>query len=164
MGLEVRPAHDPVRQYGFLGVVVDTTNLEGSIWTWWRDGGKFHIEKTATIPPEPASKDQLPALLQGFGAVPPLFHNKRRKVCPQPKSQRSSPWTATPRWRIRRSSIAPPPPTRGSTVNANFTNLPVALTDFKAGIDSVTALMAQAVDGSKKIIAEEKKQCARLSR
>ena len=72
MGLEVRPAHDPVREYGFLGVVVDTTNLEGSIWTWWREGGKFHVEKTATIPPEPASKDQLPPLLQGFGAVPPL--------------------------------------------------------------------------------------------
>src|SRR5271165_4593963 len=72
MGLEVRPAHDPVREYGFLGVVIDTTNLEGSIWTWWRDGGKFHIEKTATIPPEPAPKDQLPPLLQGFGAVPPL--------------------------------------------------------------------------------------------
>ena len=50
MALEVRPAHDPVREYGFLGVVVDTTNLEGSIWTWWREGGKFHIEKTATIP------------------------------------------------------------------------------------------------------------------
>ena len=72
MALEVRPAHDPVREYGFVGVVVDTTNLEGSIWTWWREGGKFHIEKTATIPPEPASKDQLPPLLQGFGAVPPL--------------------------------------------------------------------------------------------
>ena len=72
MALEVRPAHDPVREYGFLGVVVDTTNLEGSIWTWWREGGKFHIEKTATIPPEPAPKDQLPPLLAGFGAVPPL--------------------------------------------------------------------------------------------
>ena len=72
MALEVRPAHDPVREYGFVGVVVDTTNLEGSIWTWWREGGKFHIEKTATIPPEPAPKEQLPPLLQGFGAVPPL--------------------------------------------------------------------------------------------
>jgi selenium-binding protein 1 len=72
MALEVRPAHDPVREYGFLGVVVDTTNLEGSIWTWWREGGKFHIEKTATIPAEPADKDLLPPLLQGFGAVPPL--------------------------------------------------------------------------------------------
>src|SRR4051812_20361533 len=72
MALEVRPAHDPVREYGFLGVVVDTTNLEGSIWTWWREGGKFHAEKTATISPEPAPKDQLPPLLQGFGAVPPL--------------------------------------------------------------------------------------------
>ena len=73
MALEVRPAHDPVREYGFLGVVVDTTNLEGSVWTWWRDDGKFHIEKTATVPPEPAPKDQLPPLLQGFGAVPPLI-------------------------------------------------------------------------------------------
>src|SRR6202043_3518852 len=61
-----------VREYGFLGVVIDSKNLEGSIWTWWREGGKFHIEKTVTIPPEPASKDQLPPLLQGFGAVPPL--------------------------------------------------------------------------------------------
>ncbi len=41
MALEVRPAHDPVREYGFLGVVVDSTNLEGSIWTWWREGGKL---------------------------------------------------------------------------------------------------------------------------
>ena len=29
-------------------------------------------EKTATIPPEPAPKEKLPPLLQGFGAVPPL--------------------------------------------------------------------------------------------
>ena len=72
MVLEVRPAHDPVREYGFLGVVVDTTNLEGSIWTWWRESGKFHVEKAATIPPEPAPKEQLPPLLQGFGAVPPF--------------------------------------------------------------------------------------------
>jgi len=73
MALEVRPAHDPVKEYGFVGVVVDTTNLEGSIWTWWREGGQFHAEKTAVIPPEPADKDDLPPLLQGFGAVPPLI-------------------------------------------------------------------------------------------
>ncbi len=72
MPLEVRPAHDPVREYGFVGVVIDTTNLEASIWTWWRENGKFHAKKTAVIPPEPAAKDDLPPLLQGFGAVPPL--------------------------------------------------------------------------------------------
>ena len=72
MALEVRPAHDPAKEYGFLGVVVDTTKLEGSIWTWWREGGKFHIEKTATIPAEPAKKSKLPPLLKGFEAVPPL--------------------------------------------------------------------------------------------
>ena len=74
MALELRPAHDPAREYGFLGVVVDTTNLEGSIWTWYREpGGKFAARKTATIAPEPASADLLPPLLKGFGAVPPLI-------------------------------------------------------------------------------------------
>ena len=72
MALEVRPAHDPTREYGFLGVVVDTTNLEGSVWTWWREGGKFHAKKSATIPAEAADPELLPPLLKGFGAVPPL--------------------------------------------------------------------------------------------
>lgn len=72
MPLEIRPAHDPAKDYGFVGVVVDTTNLEGSIWTWWRENGKFVCKKTATIPAEPASKDDLPPALQPFEAVPPL--------------------------------------------------------------------------------------------
>jgi methanethiol oxidase len=77
MALEVRPAHDPRSDHGFLGVVVDTTNLEGSIWTWWREGGwreggRFQARKTATIPPEPAAAEDLPALLKPFNAVPPL--------------------------------------------------------------------------------------------
>ena len=74
MALEVRPAHDPVREYGFLGVVVDTTNLEGSIWTWWREGGKFHIEKTATIPPE------VGAALGTGGPAPAGLSDKERAV------------------------------------------------------------------------------------
>jgi methanethiol oxidase len=73
MALEIRPAHDPARQYGFVGVVVDTTNLEASIWTWYRENGQFQARKTATIPPEPADAAKLPALLKGFGAVPPLI-------------------------------------------------------------------------------------------
>lgn len=73
MALEIRPAHDPVKEYGFCGVVVDTTNLEGSIWTWWRKGdGTFEAKKTVTIPPQPADPDDLPELLKGFSAVPPL--------------------------------------------------------------------------------------------
>jgi methanethiol oxidase len=72
MALEVRPAHDPAREHGFVGVVIDTTNLEASVWTWWREDGRFHARKTVTIPPEPADPARLPPLLQGFGAVPPL--------------------------------------------------------------------------------------------
>jgi selenium-binding protein 1 len=73
MALEIRPAHDPVKQYGFVGVVVDTTNLEGAIFTWWRNpDGSFEARKTITIPPQPADADDLPPLLAGFGAVPAL--------------------------------------------------------------------------------------------
>jgi len=72
MVLEIRPAHDPTKDYGFVGVVIDTTNLEASIWTWWRENGKFRAAKTATVPPEPASADRLPDMLKPFKAVPPL--------------------------------------------------------------------------------------------
>jgi len=73
MALEIRPAHDPAKEYGFCGVVVDTENLQGAIFTWWRnEDGKFEARKTITIDPVPADADVLPDLLKGFGAVPPL--------------------------------------------------------------------------------------------
>jgi selenium-binding protein 1 len=72
MALELRPAHDPTKAHGFMGVVVSTANLAASIWTWYRDGDQWAIKKVIEIPPEPAEADDLPPLLQGFGAVPPL--------------------------------------------------------------------------------------------
>ena len=73
MALEIRPAHDPIKKHGFVGVVVDTENLEGAIFTWWQnDDGTFEAKKTITIPPQPADADDLPELLKGFGAVPAL--------------------------------------------------------------------------------------------
>jgi selenium-binding protein 1 len=72
MALELRPAHDPTKAYGFMGVVVSTANLAASIWTWYRDGDKWAAKKVIEIPPEPAKADDLPDLLKGFEAVPPL--------------------------------------------------------------------------------------------
>ena len=73
MALEIRPAHDPAKEYGFCGVVVDTTNLQGAIFTWRRKAdGSFEAVKTITIDPKPADAADLPDLLKGFGAVPPL--------------------------------------------------------------------------------------------
>src|SRR6202034_27759 len=34
MVLELRPAHDPSRAYGFVGVVVSLKDLSASIWLW----------------------------------------------------------------------------------------------------------------------------------
>jgi selenium-binding protein 1 len=70
--LELRPAHDPTRAYGFVGVVVSLKDLSGSIWAWYRDNGKWGIKKVIDIPAEPADPELLPTLVKGFKAVPPL--------------------------------------------------------------------------------------------
>jgi selenium-binding protein 1 len=73
MVLELRPAHDPSKAYGFVGVVTSTADLSASVWLWERGAdGTFSVEKVISIPAEPAEADQLPPLLQPFGAVPPL--------------------------------------------------------------------------------------------
>jgi selenium-binding protein 1 len=73
MVLELRPAHDPRKTYGFAGVVVSLEDLSASIWTWHKDtDGQWKAVKTITIPAQPAHEDQLPPLLKGFKAVPPL--------------------------------------------------------------------------------------------
>jgi methanethiol oxidase len=72
MVLELRPAHNPTETYGFVGVVTSLKDLSASVWTWYRDGGTWRIRKVIEIPAEPAPADQLPPLLKGFGAVPPL--------------------------------------------------------------------------------------------
>src|SRR5215213_802887 len=73
MVLELRPAHDPSRPYGFVGVVVSTADLSASVWLWERQAdGQVAVEKVIEIPAEPAETDQLPPALPPFGAVPPL--------------------------------------------------------------------------------------------
>jgi len=80
MVLELRPAHNPQRAFGFVGVVISLENLSSSIWMWYLDTtgvngkkkGEWKVKKVIEIPAEPADADQLPPLLKGFGAVPPL--------------------------------------------------------------------------------------------
>jgi selenium-binding protein 1 len=78
MVLELRPAHDPKRAYGFVGVVLSLADLSSSIFLWYldehaRDGkGEWKAKKVITIPAEPADPALLPPIIQGFGVVPPL--------------------------------------------------------------------------------------------
>ncbi|MDQ3768102.1 MAG: selenium-binding family protein [Actinomycetota bacterium] len=73
MVLELRPAHDPTKPYGFVGVVVSTADLSASVWLWERqDDGSVGVRKVITIPAEAAETEQLPPAVQPFGAVPPL--------------------------------------------------------------------------------------------
>lgn len=72
MVLELRPAHDPSRAYGFVGVVVSLKDLSASIWLWHRKDGQWAITKVIEIPAEAADPEKLPPLLKGFKAVPPL--------------------------------------------------------------------------------------------
>ena len=79
MVLELRPAHDPRKAYGFAGVVISLEDLSASIWTWYLDeggngkkGGEWKAKKIIDIPAVPADPALLPPMLKGFGAVPPL--------------------------------------------------------------------------------------------
>jgi selenium-binding protein 1 len=74
MALELRPAHDPTKDYGFVGVVVSVEDLSASVWLWHRGvaGAEWKITKVIDIPAEPADPALLPPVLQPFGAVPPL--------------------------------------------------------------------------------------------
>jgi methanethiol oxidase len=72
MALELRPAHDPTKAYGFVNSVISVEDLSTSVFTWHRPNGTWQVERTASIGPEPASAEQLPPALQPFGAVPPL--------------------------------------------------------------------------------------------
>ncbi|HSQ32032.1 MAG TPA: selenium-binding protein SBP56-related protein [Gemmatimonadaceae bacterium] len=78
MVLELRPAHNPKRAYGFVGVVLSLVDLSASIFLWYLDAaarggrGEWKARKVITIPAEPAAPALLPPLLKGFGAVPPL--------------------------------------------------------------------------------------------
>ena len=69
---ELRPAHDPRKAYGFVGVVLCLKDLSASIFLWYRDGDRWAVKKVISIPAEPADPDQLPPLLKGFKACPPL--------------------------------------------------------------------------------------------
>jgi selenium-binding protein 1 len=72
MVLELRPAHDPTRSYGFVNSVVSLKDLSSGVWVWHRQNGGWAVQKVIEIAAEPASADQLPPALQPFGAVPPL--------------------------------------------------------------------------------------------
>jgi selenium-binding protein 1 len=71
--LELRPAHDPTKAYGFVGVVISLKDLSSSIWLWRRNNGGWTIQKVIEIPAEPADPDLLPPMLKDFKAVPPLL-------------------------------------------------------------------------------------------
>ena len=73
MVLELRPAHDPRKPWGFVGVVISVEDLSASVWFWHRDGERWEARKVITIPAQPAEASALPPALQPFGAVPPLI-------------------------------------------------------------------------------------------
>lgn len=71
--LELRPAHDPSKAYGFVGVVISLKDLSSSIWMWRAHNGGWAIQKVIDIPAEPADPALLPPTLKDFKAVPPLL-------------------------------------------------------------------------------------------
>ena len=74
MALELRPAHDPTRAYGFLGrggVAQRSCRRPSGSGIGTAAIGAF--KKSSTFPPSRPIRHKLPPLLQGFKAVPPLI-------------------------------------------------------------------------------------------
>jgi len=80
MVLELRPAHDPTKAYGFVGVVISLKDLSSSIWLWHKSNGAWAIQKVIEIPAEPADPAQLPEILKGFKAVAALLTDNNLSV------------------------------------------------------------------------------------
>ena len=72
LALELRPAHDPTKAYGFVGVVISVENLSPSIWLWHRERQRVGDRQGDRDPGRAGSADELPPLLKDFKAVPPL--------------------------------------------------------------------------------------------
>ncbi len=76
MVLELRPAHDPSKTWGYSGAVISVEDLSASVFLWHRDPDqedRWAATKVITIPAEPADPELLPPALKPFGAVPPLI-------------------------------------------------------------------------------------------
>ena len=73
MVLELRPAHDPSKTWGFAGVVISVEDLSASVWPRHQDGDGWAVKKVITVRAEPAPAEPLPPALQPFGAVPPVI-------------------------------------------------------------------------------------------
>ena len=69
---ELRPAHDPTKAYGFVSCVVSLEDFSSSIWTWYRTATMGGEEDDRYPGRAGRSEDQLPPVLKGFKAVPPL--------------------------------------------------------------------------------------------
>src|ERR671917_180816 len=55
--LELRPAHNPSKAYGFAGVVTSLKDLSASIWTWYRENDTWAVRKIIEIPAQAATAE-----------------------------------------------------------------------------------------------------------
>jgi methanethiol oxidase len=74
MVLELCPAHNPRRAWGFVCVAMDITNLSSSVFLWYMDHRtrEWKAKKVIEIPAEAADAADLAPVIAPFGAVPPL--------------------------------------------------------------------------------------------
>jgi methanethiol oxidase len=61
MVLELRPAHNPAKAYGFVGVVVSTKDLSSSIWTWYQEEWRVEGQESHRNPSGARRRSRSPA-------------------------------------------------------------------------------------------------------
>src|SRR2546429_7444008 len=63
MVLELMPAHDPTKAYGFVGVVTSLADLIASVRVWYLEGGQWSVKKGIVIPAQAAVAEKRPSVI-----------------------------------------------------------------------------------------------------
>ena len=72
MVLEVRPAHDPNKTWGFVGVVISVEDLSGSVFLWHRDGDRWLPARSSPSRPSRPTLTCCPRPLAVRGGALPI--------------------------------------------------------------------------------------------
>jgi selenium-binding protein 1 len=116
MTLELRPARDPRKAYGFVGVVISLKDLSASVWLWYKDGGTGGSGGNGEMPTRRSGRT-------GNGGK-----DAATQVGSAPSASGSS---ATGQWKIKKVIEIPAEP-------ADPADLPPLLQGFKAVAPLIT--------------------------
>ena len=77
MALELRPAHDPSKAWGFVDTVISVEDLSASVWLWHRDGDQWSVDEVINDPGRARRRRRPAAPVKALRCGAPAGHRHR---------------------------------------------------------------------------------------